>query len=56
MFMPGVSRGGAYMVATLSGTDFKVEGQCDVDGDGDSSSYTATKSINAGMTTKNDTY
>jgi type IV pilus assembly protein PilA len=47
---------GAYMVATLSSTDFKVEGQCDVDGDSDNSSYTATKTINAGMTTSNDTY
>ena len=47
---------GAYMVATLSSTDFEVSGQCDVDGDATNSSYTATKSINAGMTTANDIY
>ena len=47
---------GAYMVASTSSTDFKVEGQCDVDGDTDNSSYTATKTINASMTTINDTY
>ncbi len=53
---------GQYSVATTASSssspagDFKVTGVCDVDGDTTKSSYTATKSINAVMTTGNDTY
>ena len=47
---------GSYKVASTSTTDFLVTGTCDVDGDAINSKFTATKSINAVMTTKNDTY
>ncbi len=38
---------GSYTVASTSSTDFLVTGWCDVDGDGSSATYTATKSINS---------
>ncbi len=47
---------GSYNVVSTSSTDFTVTGQCDVDGDGTLSSWTATKTINAVMNTNNDTY
>lgn len=47
---------GSYSVASLSSTDFRVIGYCDVDGDTNQASFTATKSVNAVMTTNNDTY
>ena len=47
---------GSYKVQSTSTTDFLVTGTCDVDGDTTNSQFTATKSINAVMTTKNDTY
>ena len=47
---------GAYELVTVSSTDFEVTGICDVDGDTTNSSYTATKSINAQMTTLQDIY
>ena len=47
---------GAYKVSTLSTTDFRVTGTCDVDGDGNGASYTSSKSLNAALTTTNDTY
>jgi type IV pilus assembly protein PilA len=53
---------GQYSVSTTASSssspagDFRVTGACDVDGDTTKSTYTATKSINAVMTTGNDTY
>ena len=47
---------GSYKVVSTSSTDFLVTGVADVDGDGAQSGFTATKSINAAMTTGNDTY
>lgn len=47
---------GQYSVTTSSATDFTVEGDCDVDGDGTAANYTATKSINATQTTGNNIY
>ena len=47
---------GRYKVTSKSTTDFLVTGIADVDGDSVQSSFTATKSINAVMTTGNDTY
>ena len=47
---------GAYSITTTSSTDFVVTGISDVDGDGAQSQYTATKSINATMTTSNNIY
>jgi len=38
---------GAYKVVSLSTTDFRVTGISDVDGDGEISTYTSTKSVNA---------
>ena len=46
---------GSYNVAT-GGTDFYVGGNCDVDGDGNSAFYSATKTINATMATLSNTY
>jgi len=42
---------GAYKVASLSSTDFRVTGICDVDGDSSNASFTATKSVNTAMLT-----
>jgi type IV pilus assembly protein PilA len=43
--------------ATLgAATDFNVEGNSDVDGDGADATYTATKTLNATQTTGNDIY
>jgi type IV pilus assembly protein PilA len=52
---------GQYTVATTTaattpGGDFKVTGVCDVDGDATTAEYTATKSVNASVTTANDVY
>jgi len=47
---------GAYSVNSTSSTDFLVTGECNVDGDGTASSWTATKTINAKMNTNNDVY
>jgi prepilin-type N-terminal cleavage/methylation domain-containing protein len=47
---------GAYKVESISTTDFRVTGQCDVDNDESVSQFTATKSVNAVMTTPNDVY
>ena len=47
---------GAYMLVSLSSTDFRVTGICDVDGDTANASYTAQQSINAGATTGNSVY
>ena len=47
---------GSYKVTTTSTTDFLVTGIADVDGDGNQSSYTSRKSINAVMTSDNDVY
>jgi len=47
---------GSYKIVSTSSTDFLVTGIGDVDGDTTNSSFTATKSINAVMTTGNDTY
>ena len=52
---------GQYTVRTTAasstpGGDFLVTGICDVDGDGTTAQYTATKSINATVNTANDVY
>jgi len=53
---------GRYNVTTTSpsssnpGGNFVVTGICDVDGDGVTANYTATKSINAVQNTANDVY
>ena len=47
---------GSYKVVSTSSTDFLVTGIADVDGDGVQSQFTSTKSINAVMTSGNDTY
>ena len=53
---------GVYSVSTTApsttspGGDFEVTGRCDVDGDGEESTYTATKSLNVKMTTANDIF
>ena len=53
---------GVYDVTTTApsssnpGGDFRVTGECDVDGDGTPAQYTATKSINAVQNTPNDVY
>ena len=44
---PDGSVRGSYAVTTLSTTDFRVTGLCDVDGDGSTAQYTATKSLNS---------
>ena len=38
---------GIYKVGSISSTDFRVNGQCNVDGDSVFAEYTATKSINS---------
>ena len=48
---------GSYSVFTsFSPTDFFASGNCDVDGDGSQAGYTATKTLNATMTTGNNIY
>ena len=47
---------GQYEVQTASTVDFTVLGRCDVDGDLTNSTFEATRSLNADMTTGNDTY
>jgi type IV pilus assembly protein PilA len=44
---------GSYKVASTSTTDFRVTGICNVDGDTNVGTYTATKSINAVWTLTN---
>ena len=46
---------GMYYVST-STTNFVVQGNCDVDGDGSQAGYTATKTLNATMTSANNVY
>jgi type IV pilus assembly protein PilA len=46
---------GSYAVST-SATDFNANGVCDVDGDGSEARYTATKTLNATMTSGNNLY
>lgn len=40
----------------MSGPDFLVTGESDVDGNDDNARYTATKSINPIMVSNNDSY
>ncbi len=47
---------GAYTVDAVTNTDFTVHGACDVDGDANLSTYTATTSTNAAMTSASDVY
>ena len=47
---------GSYNIVSTSSTDFLVTGIADVDGDGNQSNFTATKSINTIMNSTNDTY
>ncbi len=53
---------GKYQVSTTAvagatpGGDFIATGTCDVDGDGTTAQYTATKSINTTFNNQNDTY
>ena len=53
---------GVYAVSTTApsnatpGGDFVVTGICDVDADGDTATYTATKSVNTAFRNNNDTY
>ena len=42
---------GSYAVSGSTNTNFLVTGICDVDGDGDEATYTATKSISATLAT-----
>jgi type IV pilus assembly protein PilA len=51
----GKVRGG-YKVVSVGSTDFTVTGVADVDGDGVSSTFTSTKSINAIMVSLNNVY
>ena len=51
----GKVRGG-YKVVSVGSTDFTVTGIADVDGDGVTSTYTSTKSINAIMVSLNNVY
>ena len=55
-WMPDGEVYGSYKVQTLSTTDFMVYCIIDADGDGEKSSWTATKTINATMNTSNDVY
>lgn len=53
---------GVYSVSTVAassgtpGGDFTVTGVCDVDADGVTATYTATKSVNTAFRNNNDTY
>lgn len=40
---------GAYQLTTLSSTNFLVRGICDVDGDGTQATFTAMRTVGAGM-------
>ena len=55
-WMPDGQVRGSYKVQTLSSTDFMVYAITDVDGDGNKSSWTCTKTINVTMNTANDVY
>jgi len=47
---------GNYSVTSVTNTNFQAVGECDVDGDGESTSYTATKTLNATIQTANNIY
>jgi type IV pilus assembly protein PilA len=47
---------GNYTVSDVTGTDFLVTGQCNVDGEANLANYTATTSINSTQNTANDVY
>lgn len=47
---------GRYQVELVDGSDFVVSGRCDVDGDGAVSAWTASRLVNATMTTAADVY
>jgi len=47
---------GSYKVVSTSTTDFVVTGISDIDGDSSNATYTATKTINVTMNTRNDVY
>jgi len=55
-WMPDGQVRGSYKVVTTSTTDFMVYCIMDVDGDGQRSTFTATKTINVTMNTRNDVY
>jgi hypothetical protein len=47
---------GSYKVASTSTTDFLITCITDVDGDGAKASFTATKTLNVTLNTRNDVY
>jgi type II secretory pathway pseudopilin PulG len=47
---------GRYKVSSKSSTNFIVTGECDVDGDDDNASFTATKAIDTKMNTAPNVY
>jgi type IV pilus assembly protein PilA len=55
-WMPDGLVRGSYKVASTGSTDFLVTGISDVDGDLAKSSWTATKTLNVTMNTRNDVY
>ena len=55
-WMPDGLVRGSYRVVSTSTTDFLVTGITDVDGEGTKASYTATKTLNVTMNTRNDVY
>ena len=55
-WMPDGPVRGSYKVIVTSRTDFMVVGISDVDGDGERSTWTATKTLNVTMNTRNDVY
>ena len=52
----GLVRGSYRVTVSESGEDFLMTGICDVDGDGDFASYTATASVAPLLITRHDTY
>ena len=55
-WMPDGLVRGSYKVVSTNSTDFLVTGISDVDGDNAKSSWTATKTLNVTMNTRNDVY
>jgi type IV pilus assembly protein PilA len=55
-WMPDGLVRGSYKVASTSTTDFLITGISDVDGDSAKSSWTATKTLNVTMNSRNDVY
>jgi hypothetical protein len=55
-WMPDGPVRGSYKVTSTSTTDFLITCITDVDGDGVKSSWTATKTLNVTMNTRNDAY